>query len=347
MTFGLIKAILLPKVIFHFQGDQLVVLLSRSAALLVCVLFWVSAVAAQSGWRMLPSVATGDLVAVYFTSAERGWVAGDDGYLASTDDGGRSWRPYPLGTDESINEIYFRNDDNGYLVAGKKMFLTKDAGRSWQETKLFNNGDFRNLTPEFISIRFSDKKRGLVIGSLLNRKDEVVEALVMRTGDGGETWSRVAVPTKRELFHLDFNGSSHGWIVGDGGLILATQDGGLTWRTQNSGVTRALFNIDFRDDETGYAVGGGGTIIRTVDGGTTWRKVSTPYAETLKRIGFSDDKNGWIVGHKGIILRTIDGGQSWTRQDSAAKDNLYGLFMSKRYGCAVGAKGLIATYQKN
>ena len=75
--------------------------------------------------------------------------------------------------------------------------------------------------------------------------------------------------------------------------------------------------------------------------------MSTPYAETLKRIGFSDDKNGWIVGHKGIILRTIDGGQSWTRQDSAAKDNLYGLFMSKRYGCAVGAKGMIATYQKN
>ena len=93
----------------------MVVLLSRSTALLVCVLLGALAVSAQSGWRMLPSVATGDLVAVYFTSAERGWVAGDDGYLASTDDGGRSWRPYPLGTDESINEIYFRNDDNGYL----------------------------------------------------------------------------------------------------------------------------------------------------------------------------------------------------------------------------------------
>lgn len=310
------------------------------------LLVFTLSLAAQGSWRLQPAGGVGDLVAVYFTSEERGWVAGDDGYLAATSDGGRSWNKYPLGTTESINEIYFRNDNNGYLVAGKKMFLTKDGGRSWQETKLFKAGDFKNLTPDFLSIRFSDRKRGLVVGSLLNRKEEVVESLVLRTDDGGETWTRIVVPAKKELYHLDFHGSSHGWIVGDGGLILATQDGGLTWRVQNSGVTRAIFNVDFRDDDNGYAVGGGGSILRTTDGGTTWRKIPSAYSETLMRIAFADDKNGWIVGHRGIILRTSDGGQTWTRQESGIKDDLYGLFVSKKYACAVGAKGLIVTYQK-
>jgi photosystem II stability/assembly factor-like uncharacterized protein len=298
------------------------------------------------GWLLNTTKAPVDLVAAYFTSAERGWVAGDDGYLASTVNGGRTWDKYPLGTTETINEIYFRNDKNGYLVAGRKMFLTKDSGQTWQETKIFKQGDFKNLTPEFICIRFSDKRRGLVIGSLLNKNDEVVEALVMRTDDGGETWTRIIVPTKKELFHLEVNGSSHAWIVGDKGLILASDDGGMTWKTQNSGVVRALFNVDFRDDNEGFAVGGGGTILRTEDGGNTWLKVTAPVTETLKRVDFADDKNGWIVGHKGSILRSADRGKTWIRQESGTSLDLYGLYMDRKYGWAVGAKGVMIGYQK-
>jgi photosystem II stability/assembly factor-like uncharacterized protein len=81
------------------------------------------------------------------------------------------------------------------------------------------------------------------------------------------TWRRQIAPTKAELFHLDFSGNSHGWIVGDKGVILATTDRGESWTLQNSGTNRALFAVDFRDDNEGYAVGGGGTILRTIDGG--------------------------------------------------------------------------------
>lgn len=313
---------------------------------LILIFFFTLNISAQTGWKISPSHGSGDLVAVYFTSIDTGWIAGDNGYLASTTDGGTTWNKVTLGTTEDINEIYFRNDNNGYLVAGKKMFATRDAGRTWQEIQIYKAGDFRNAVPEFLSIRFSDKKRGFVIGSLLNKADDVIDSLVMRTEDGGETWQRVIVPTKAELFHLDFNGSSHGWIVGDKGLIVATEDAGATWKTQNSGVTRALFNVDFRDDYDGYAVGGGGTILRTEDGGKTWERVTTPYAETFKRIDFADDKNGWIVGHAGSILRSSDRGKTWVRQESRTKQDLYGLFMGKKYGWAVGAKGLILKYQK-
>jgi photosystem II stability/assembly factor-like uncharacterized protein len=299
---------------------------------------------AQIGWQAGKVKANGDLVAVYFTSAEKGWIAGDAGYLASTTDGGKNWSKYPLNSTEDINEIYFRNEDNGYLVAGKKMFITRDAGRSWQETRIYKATDFKTYTPEFLSIRFADKKRGFVIGSLLNNKEEVVDSLLMRTEDGGDTWRRVLVPSKLELFHLDFDGNSRGWIVGDTGLILASTDGGVTWRTQTSGVTRALFNVDFRDDSEGYAVGGGGTILRTENGGATWEKVVTSFPKSFKRVDFADDKNGWIVGFDGTILRSSDKGRTWIKQDSKTTENLYGLYIVKKYGWAVGANGAILEY---
>ncbi len=304
-------------------------------------------VQAQQGWKAHSTDVKGDLVTIYFTSSTKGFVAGDNGYLASTVDAGKTWQKYPLNTSENINEIYFRNEKNGYLVAGKKLFITSDAGNSWRETVIFKATDFKNSTTTFLSIRFADKKRGLAVGSVLNRKgDAVLDSLVMRTEDGGETWNRIVMPTKAELFHLDFNGSSHGWIVGDKGLILATVDGGSTWRVQQSGTDKALYNVDFRDDYEGYAVGESGTILRTENGGATWEKVTTAFPGAFMRVDFADDKNGWIVGHRGMILRSSDKGRSWVRTESSTTKNLYGLYIVKKYGWAVGADGLILEYFK-
>jgi photosystem II stability/assembly factor-like uncharacterized protein len=57
----------------------------------VCFLMLSSAAIAQ-GWTINRAKGSGDLVAVYFTSSEKGWVAGDNGYLAFTVDGGKTGR---------------------------------------------------------------------------------------------------------------------------------------------------------------------------------------------------------------------------------------------------------------
>ena len=301
---------------------------------------------AQLGWNPIKSGSVNDLVAVYFTSSERGFVAGDKGFLSQTTNGGKTWAKQTIDTTEDINEIYFRNENNGYVVAGKKMFLTDDAGRSWREIKIYDPKDFRNSTPEFLSVRFADKKRGLIVGSLINKDGEVVDSLVLRTDDGGERWARIIVPSKLELFHLDFVNSSRGWIVGDKGLILTTQDGGVNWRRQNSETANTLFNVDFRDSSEGYAVGGKGTILRTENGGENWEIVKTSFPTTFLRVNFADDQNGWIVGYGGSILRSADKGKTWIKQESGTKEHLYGLYMLKKYGWAVGAKGAVIQYQK-
>jgi len=46
------------------------------------------------------------------------------------------------------------------------------------------------------------------------------------------------------------------------------------------------------------------------------------------------------------VLRSSDKGRTWTRQSTNTKDRIYGLFMSKKYGWAVGENGLILKYDK-
>ena len=310
----------------------------------IVIAFAVSVSAYGQSWKLGKIDSTGDLISVFFTSATRGWVAGDEGYLAYTNDGGASWTRFPLNSNDDNNEIYFRNEKNGYLVAGRKMFLTNDGGNSWRETVIYKPGDFRNGTPEFLSIRFADKKYGYVIGSLLNRQGEVIDSLLMRTDDEGVTWQRQPAPTKTELFHLDFSGTSHGWIVGDKGVIMATTDRGQTWHLQNSGTQRALFAVDFLNDREGFAVGGGGTILRTQNGGANWQAVRTNVTQALKRVDFPNEKNGWIVGFNGTVLTTRDAGVSWNVLPVDTKQRLYGLFVDRKYGYAVGEKGVFAQY---
>lgn len=303
---------------------------------------------AQS-WTVSKAGSKGDLIAVYFTSSSKGWVAGDDGYLANTSDGGKTWSQRRIETRDSINEIFFRNDDNGYLVAGLKMFKTSDGGRSWQEFRPL--GDYKNLngTPDFLSVKFTGKKEGFIIGSLfktVNGKEVVTDSLVLKTVDGGESWSRLNIPYKKEIIHLDFVNDDHGWMIGDGGLILATTDGGENWQIQKSGTDQALFNVDFRDKNEGYAVGKKGIILRTENGGQTWERVNVNFPETFLRVDFADDKNGWIVGYKGTILRSTDGGKTWVKQESRTNVNLYGLYITKKYGFAVGETGTVLSVQK-
>lgn len=298
----------------------------------------------QGNWNPVYRQTTGDLVSVFFTSSERGFIGGDGGYFAFTTDGGVNWTKMSLNTNDSVNEIYFRNDDNGYILVGRRIFITNDGGKSWRENRVLNAGDFVGLTPEFLSIRFADKKRGWIVGSVANKEEEVVDSLVLHTIDSGETWKRVVVPAeKKELYAVDFIDET-GWIVGDEGLILKTEDDGQTWTKQNSGTNLSLYNVDFRDKKFGTSVGSKGTILRTENGGQTWETVRSEATKALLRVNFINDKTGWIVGGGGTILRTEDKGKTWRKQDSKTAEALYGFYTDKRNGWAVGEKGLILKF---
>ncbi|HSE30722.1 MAG TPA: YCF48-related protein [Pyrinomonadaceae bacterium] len=285
-----------------------------------------------------------DLNTVYFVDGKRGWIGGDSGFLSRTEDGGRTWIRQSIATTDGINDIYFRDKEAGFLLAGNRIFVTHDEGTRWSEARAFLPSEFDGAVVELYSVRFSSKKKGWVVGSI-SKKDRVVDSILVYTDDEGQTWRRQRAPSRLELIHIDFVNDKRGWIVGDGGTILATIDAGVTWIKQNSGTTNTLYHVDFRNDKKGWVVGERGTLLRTTDGGETWTPAATNANSTLLSVQFLNDDDGWVIGRAGTILRTEDAGRSWILQESSTKQNLYSLHFNKNVGWAVGGDGTILRYE--
>jgi photosystem II stability/assembly factor-like uncharacterized protein len=302
---------------------------------------------AQQSWAATQLGTKGqDLNAVFFLDSKRGWVAGDGGQVWRTEDGGRSWTRQQIGITDSISDLYFRDKEDGYLLAGSRIFNTADGGVSWHEARRFMPSEFGGADPELYSVRFAGKKKGWIVGNL-NRRDTVVDSLVLFTADGGATWQRQTVPTHDELIHLDFAGDKQGWIVGDKGTILRTSDGGATWTQTHVDTNATLYHVDFLDHELGWVVGGRGMILRTVNGGDTWLPAPVTVTRgTLLSVSFINEDEGWAVGRGGVILRSGDGGRTWVLQESGTKQNLYALTMNKKHGVTVGGDGLALQYDR-
>jgi photosystem II stability/assembly factor-like uncharacterized protein len=318
--------------------------MKKVSGLILIITLSVASIFAQTVWNSVGQTMTGDLNSVFFVSSDKGWIGGDGGYLSLTTNGGMLWMRQSVNISANINEIYFRNDDNGYILAGKQVFATNN-GSTWSEQRILAASNFIETEPEFYSIRFADKKHGWIVGSI-SKDDTVIDSLAVESDDSGQTWRRIIVPTKEELIHLDFVNEKNGWIVGVNGLILSTTDGGATWQKQKSDTTSTIFNIDFRNENEGFAVGEKGLILQSSDGGRTWRKVITNFKNTFLRVGFADDKTVWIAGRGGIILRSGDKGATFLKQDTKVTNNIYGFYIDKKIGFAVGAKGTILKYKK-
>jgi photosystem II stability/assembly factor-like uncharacterized protein len=316
--------------------------------LIVAVLFLFAVttpIRSQQGWvatRVAP--ADQDLNTVYFLDNKRGWIGGDNGFLSRTEDGGQSWVKQAVQTTAAINDIYFRDKDAGFLIAGNAIFSTHDNGARWNEVRRFLPSEFDGADIELYSVRFSSKKKGWVVGSV-SKRERVVDSILLYTDNAGETWQRQRAPSRLELIHIDFANDKRGWISGADGTILATEDGGASWTKQKTKTTATLFHIDFRNEKRGLAVGERGTILRTLDSGVTWTPVAISSRSTLLNVQYVNDDHCWAVGRSGAILRSDDGGLTWIEQESGTKQNLYSLYLVKKIGWAVGGGGMLLRYE--
>jgi photosystem II stability/assembly factor-like uncharacterized protein len=317
--------------------------------LLVATLFLIAfglSAQAQQGWiATRVGLAGKDLNTVFFLDGKRGWVGGDGGFLARTGDAGVSWVRQAIGTPDAINDIYFRDKEIGFVLAGNTIFSTRDEGASWIEVRRFLPREFDGADVELYSVRFSSKKKGWVVGSV-SKNDRVSDSILLYTEDGGETWRRQRAPSRLELIHIEFASDKRGWIVGTDGTILNTVDGGLSWTKQDSKTAATIYHLDFRGEKRGIAVGERGTILRTTDSGTTWTPITIKSRATLLSVQFIDDDSGWAIGRNGTILRTEDAGATWIEQESGTKQNLYGLYFVKKAGWAVGGDGMLLRYEQ-
>jgi photosystem II stability/assembly factor-like uncharacterized protein len=183
---------------------------------------------------------------------------------------------------------------------------------------------------------------------------------ILRSSDGGRSWSQPTTPTAKTLFGISFADDANGWAVGAEGTILRSTDGGASWQAQavqiadEMGGTRpldtSLFSVAATSPTSAWAVGDLGVVIRTRDG-QTWERVeidAASYADEnvlerlLNAVSFTSPTDGWIAGEFATLMRTTDGGETWVGQRviNGAPNDLYLFNLSAAAGGPAAAVGL-------
>jgi len=284
---------------------------------------------------------------VFFVDQNRGWAVGSRGTLLATNDGGQSWEIRSQPTDDAIRDVYFSDEQNGWLVCERNIYdlqsnaepraylmKTSDGGEHWKRVNLRG----ADVAARLRRAIFSRGGRGWAFGE---------GGAIYTTHDSGASWIKLQTPTRYLLLGGTFIDENSGWLVGAGSTILQTLDGGETWqRSRLPATANVRFNAtSFVDARTGWAVGSGGAIYRTDNGGRSWQPQISGVSAQLLDVKFLDAVEGWAVGDEGTVLHTTNGGMRWMSEHSPTPHALERIFFTDRFhGWAVGFGGTIIAY---
>jgi photosystem II stability/assembly factor-like uncharacterized protein len=200
------------------------------------------------------------------------------------------------------------------------------------------------------SVYFTDAKTGYTVGGLLGTYGSILHGTILKTTDGGASWTDLSNDSLQFLTSVFFTDSLTGYVIGTNSILKTTNAGG-TWTTvfKQSGVFPET--IFFADKNTGYVVGTSGEILKTTDGGQHWVFQNSGTRCQLVSLYFTDPENGCIVGYMnqtdhsyGIILRTTNGGTKWDSipfTGSAMPSSV--VFTTPMIGYATGGNTILKT----
>ncbi|MCD1258620.1 hypothetical protein B5M42_007210 [Paenibacillus athensensis] len=200
--------------------------------------------------------------AVRLASASSGWIGGD-GWIARTDNGGKSWKQQYKGG-EAIAQIFALNDKMAWAVTGSKQLLaTTDGGQTWKLAGSVPNNGF---------LHFVSAKEAFMANAT--------------TKDGGRTWTTLQTPANL-VGDPYFHDAANGWAVTQtegAGKVERTTDGGRTWtavmnRKLAAPLNGALIRSAGASDAWVEWIGDSGmtqtsySLFHTADGGGKWQTV--------------------------------------------------------------------------
>ncbi len=328
------------------------------AALFLGFIPTVSDAGSWNGWIYQdPYPTSNNLYAVKFVTPKKGWIAGEQGTILYTEDGGDTWEHQESGTERIIKSLFFVNERQGWAVGGESatrvkgvIIHTNDGGKTWIQ----QDGDF-NLPLN--GLFFLNDKEGWIVGN---------EGILLHTTDGGKKWERQVIDTRRSIASVYFISSQVGWLLA-GDRVYRTVDGGKKWDEARLDLRLPAHGrfgtgsfelvppewswgeLYFFNEKKGWVVTGFSPIYFTNDGGKTWtnRFPVKVMAYDLRHISFSDDKNGCATGSN--IVCTEDSGKTWkerlTKLSVKINDinylELHGISFVNKSGWTVGINGQI------
>jgi len=158
----------------------------------------------------------------------------------------------------------------------------------------------------------------------------IAQGVVVKTADGGNTWTSVTVPINTPLKKIQFTDSQTGYIIGGDntmGVLLKTRDGGQTWAVINLNTLESPTGLYFIDRNTGFIVGKN-LFSKTIDGGQTWTSQKFNGVRRFQDGKFKNNNEGYVTSSGGVYFKTLNGGNSWDSLIYRGANYLYDIYFT-------------------
>jgi len=190
------------------------------------------------------------------------------GQIFRTINGGLTWqkclRPTfcscgipPNYNSQNVYDISFVNSQEGFAISsnampGDSLYKTVDGGITWTNYLKFNSSQ------GISSIHFQNSNIGWATGA---------NGLLLKTINGGNTWSSVPTYTSDNLKKIVFTDSLHGWLIG-ANHVFRSCDGGTTFLTVDT-LGATINDICMLNNHQGYVACNGGNIYKYICSAST------------------------------------------------------------------------------
>jgi photosystem II stability/assembly factor-like uncharacterized protein len=241
----------------------------------------------------------------------------------------------PLATESLLLDIVATPSGRLVAVGERGHVVLSDDGETWHQAKVVP-------TRSTLTTVTTEGGRLWAAGH---------DAVIITSGDGGETWTRQYYDPERQQAFMDieFTDGENGIAMGSYGLFMVTDDGGENWLDEYVDEENEYHLNDMvrlADDERLIA-GEAGFSYRSFDGGQTWEALDLPYIGSMwgaQKVG-----EGCVLffGLRGHILESCDLGESWTELNADTLSSLSGAAYDAGKTIIVGNSGAVLVREGN
>jgi hypothetical protein len=133
-----------------------------------------------------------------------GWAIDSRTNIRRTTDGGDSWTI--IAPVLNVKRLEMTTLTDGWAISDSELFRTTDGGANWLSVM---------AQAGLQAIGFCDAQHGAIVG---------LDGLLLRTSDGGQTWTRDSSEFTSDLHSVCVLDSGHMWASGENGLVLGFGD---------------------------------------------------------------------------------------------------------------------------